>query len=142
MLVRIDDWRVGPAIGVREIKPRAGQPFIEEPDTPGVGARGLGLDQIGEGSGADRGKQPLEDGKIQPFMFEGEGEMTFQACVRRVTRRIDAPAALLHELVPFTSGAEVPGKWHPQIVSLNQRSVARRPCGHGKTLFLKNGNRT
>ena len=92
---------------------------------PGRGRRGRGPDEIADGDRAGRGEQPLEDGQVEPFVFQGEREMTFQACVRRVARRMDAPAVSLHELVPFTDGAEAPGKRHPQIVGPDQRRVAR-----------------
>ena len=105
MLVRIDDLCVGPPISLRQIELRSDQPFIEEPDAPRVGARGRGPDKSGDGGRAGRGKQSLEDGQVEPLVFQGEGQVSFQARFRRVARRIDAPAAVLQEPVPRTGGA-------------------------------------
>ena len=72
--IRIDDRRVSPAIGVREIKPRAGQPFMEEPDPPGVGACGLGLDQVGDGRRAGRHVRAIPDDLAQDMLEHARRE--------------------------------------------------------------------
>ena len=76
----------------RADRARSGQPFIEKPDAPRVAAGRAGPHQRLDRRGAGCQKQPLEDGQIEPFIFEGEGQMAFERRRRGMARRHDAPA--------------------------------------------------
>ncbi len=86
--VGIDDRRTGSAVGVRKVEPRSGQPFMERPDAPRVGAPpGSGLDQSGHGVGTSRVEQPPEESRIEPFVPNREGEAAVSTRLRSVSRR-------------------------------------------------------
>ena len=142
LTVRIDDRRVGSTVGVRQIEPVSGQPFIQKPDTSGVGARGLGPDESLDGCRAGRGEQALENGEVQTLVLQGEGEVAFKAGIRRMARRIDAPAAFFDQPVSIPRRAQHTRERYREFVCPDQRGVSGRDRSHWEPLFLKNGNRS
>jgi hypothetical protein len=42
-------------------------------------------------------EQALENGEIEPFVLEREGELTFEARIGGVMRRVDTPAVRLDQ---------------------------------------------
>ena len=106
LAVRIKDGRIGSAISIRKIEPPSGQPLTEKPDTPGTGARRLGLDEFFDRCGSGREKQALEDREIEPLILQGEGEVGLKTAAGRMSRRIDPPAVFLKQLVPFPCSAQ------------------------------------
>ena len=75
---RVDDRRIGSPIGVPQVESPAGEPFVEEPDAPRVGAGRRCLDHRLDRRRADTSKQPLEHGEVEALMFQSESQVARQ----------------------------------------------------------------
>jgi hypothetical protein len=102
----IDDRYIAPGVGSRQVKARAGQPLIEKPDASSVTAGRLLANERFDRSGAGFQKQTLEDGEVEAFVLEGEGQMAFQGGRWRMARRHDSPAVALDDTVAFADGGQ------------------------------------
>ena len=69
-----------PCRQVGQVELRAGQPLVEKPDAARVAAGRRGADEGLDWSGPDGEEQPLEDGQVEAFVLEGEGQMAFERC--------------------------------------------------------------
>jgi hypothetical protein len=138
LLLGIDHRHVASRRCVRQIEAVSGQPFIKEPDSAGIAARGLLAHERFDGVGTGGNEQALEDSKIEALIFEGEGEVAFEGGMRGVARRHDAPAFLLYEAVVLSDGRECPGQRNGEVVSIYQRSIAGWRRRLGEAPFLKN----
>ena len=72
---RFDDRRIASPTGIRQVQSMAGQPLVQEPDASRVRAGRLGLDQFLDWGGAGCLEEALQDGKVEPFVLESEGEV-------------------------------------------------------------------
>lgn len=93
--IGIDNLHVSAFLCSRQIEGLAEQPLVEKPAPSGIGAGrrapGHGLDRLWSGCL----KQRFEDQQVQPFVFEGERQMSFKAGRRRVAWRVNLPTVLL-----------------------------------------------
>ena len=89
--LRVDD-RHGPHLArVRNIEAHPRQPFIEEPDAPGVGSRGLVANNAHDILGIDHREESREHTQAHTFPLQRELEVPLQALIRSVTRREHPP---------------------------------------------------
>ena len=101
----------------------AKEPLVEEPDPPCVGTRRLAAHHGFDLARADGQKQALQDGQVQPFIFEGEGEMSFQRGGRCVSRRQNAPSTLFTMTMMLTQSQKGSRERHSQLERVDQGGV-------------------
>jgi hypothetical protein len=82
----------------------AEQPLVQEPDAARVKPSRLCPDKIGNIACLYSKKQSLQYSEIEPFILEGEGNMSFESGFGCMSWRIDAPALFLRYTVPFPDG--------------------------------------
>lgn len=87
-------------------------------------------------------EQPLQYGKIQSFVFQGEGKVTFKSGIGCVTRRVDAPAIALDHAVTRTNGRKVSGNGNREVAGVDKRRISHWSCRFGQPPFVKNIHRT
>ena len=139
MLIGIDHRDITSGFSIWKAETLAGQPLVEEPLAPSIASRGLRTHQRFDRRRLDREKQPLEDGEVEPLIFESEGEVTFQGRTRRVAGGKNAPAAFLDDAVTLADGEKGSRQWRRKAIGIDQSAVAGRRRPHGKASVPKNG---
>ena len=121
--VGIDDRLIDAFLSIRQSKPRAGQPLVQKPEPPRIAAgRGASYHLL-DLSGPDSQKQAPENGEIEPFVFQGEGEMTSESRGRGVPRCHDTPTGFFPNPV--------------MLADCRQEEARRR---HGKVIDIEHGH--
>ncbi len=128
LLLRVDNRHIVAPCGVGKVQSLPGEPLVEKPETPGVAARrriphdGFDLDRI------HHEEEALQDGKIEPLVLEGEGQVGFQCGARRMARG-EKPPALLQDPVPLARSEQCPRQGNLQVAGIDQGGITgqRRP---------------
>ena len=82
-----------------------------------------------------------EDGKIQPLIFESEGQVAFQSPMGGMAGRHDAPAVSLENPVALAYCRQRARQRDQQTKGIDQRRIAGRRGHFGKAAFLKDQGR-
>ena len=90
--VRFQCINISDRARVGQVKPCAGKPFIEEPGPSRILAGRSVTDHVGDGFGANRAKQTVEDKEIDRFVPERKGEVPAERRFGQVARRVELPA--------------------------------------------------
>ncbi len=126
---------------VRQVEDFASQPFIEKPDPTCVNTRWCFSNPCLQRLGARGEEKPLKNRKIQPFVFQSKGQVTFQTDLRCMARRQNSPSILIKDSMALARRKKLSWQRHGKAVGINQRSVASRRGSLRKPLLLKNRHR-
>ncbi|WP_315768906.1 MULTISPECIES: hypothetical protein [unclassified Bradyrhizobium] len=83
---------IGDLVRRRQIELALQQPFIEKPVATGVEPGWLLLHKLRDLVVLRSKEEPLQDGEVEAFVLECEGEMSLKRRHRRMTWRVDAPS--------------------------------------------------
>ena len=103
-MIRINGGGIPTGLDIGKMEKSPGQPFVEEPDAPGVTSGRLCAHQRFDPGRTGREKEPLQNGKVEAFIFEGKGQVPLKGRMRRMTRGQDAPTAFLYYPVALADG--------------------------------------
>lgn len=89
---------------------------------------------------ARRQEEALEHSKVEPFILESEGKMSFKRHCRRVTGRHDPPAILLDDPVMRPRAEEHARQRRLKAISTDQGAIAGRGRRFRQAPLVKNDN--
>ena len=139
--IGIDGIHVGNLICGWQLQFAAKQPLVQKPDAARVEAGRLLAHEFGDVALLYGKEKPLQNGKVQPLVLEGESQVPLKGRLGRMARRVDAPAILLNNAVLGPYCAKKPGNRNGQLVSANECGIASRSGCFWQPPVMKNTHR-
>ena len=101
LLLGVDGRDIVAPCGVRKVQTLPGEPLVKKPEAPSIAAGGRVPDDGFDPGRIHRKEETLQNGKIEPLILDGEGQVRFQCGARSMAGGEQAPASLFQDPVPL-----------------------------------------